>query len=519
VIKIEWGKIMTTITNETVAKTIEKFQKLDEKICDYTSILGLVNWDSRTGAPKKGKTLFAKSKGTLSTEVFNLSISKEMGEYLELLSKPEVYEGLDEVTKSCVRVRKQTYDKSKSIPSELYNEYVVAVSNSTDAWEEAREKDDFTLFQPHLEKMVAFKRKFIEYYGFKGDHPYNALLDDFEPGLTVEQLDPLFADLREKSILLLKRIQESPNQPRKDIFEKKYSIDEQKKFNRFILPQLGYDLDAGRLDETVHPFALGINTGDVRITTRYDEDNVRMAIFGTIHEVGHALYEQGVNPNYEGKVIRRGASYGIHESQSRFLENMVGRSKEFWSYFLNDFKTYFPEQLSELSLDEFYRAINFVEPSLIRVEADELTYNLHIMIRYEIEKGLIGGEIEVKDLPEIWNNKLQDYLGISAPNNKLGVLQDVHWSQGSFGYFPSYSLGNLYAAQILNTIKTEMPDFYDSIQAGDFMKIREWLRVNIHQYGKLYTPNELIQKVTGEELNAQYIVDYFEEKYGDIYGI
>jgi carboxypeptidase Taq len=506
------------VVDENIQTTIEQFKTLDEKISHYTNILGLLNWDARTGAPKKGKPIFAKAKGTLSTEMFKLSVSQEMGEYLEKLSKPLVNERLDDVTKACVRVRKAAYDKSKRIPPEEYTEYVVLMSNANDAWEEARANNDFSNFQPFLEKMVATKQKFAEYYGYEG-HPYNALLDDFEPGLTVEKLDPLFADLRKSSIDLLVRIQNAENQPRKDIFEQKYDIDQQKAFNLFILPKLGYDMEAGRLDETTHPFALGINTGDVRITTRYDEDNVRMAIFGTIHETGHGLYEQGVNPDFEGTVIRRGASFGIHESQSRFLENMVGRSEVFWSYFYEDFKSYFPDQLSNVPLDEFYRAINRVDPSFIRVEADELTYNLHIMIRYEIEKGLIGGDIEVQDLPQIWNEKMEEYLDITPPTDKLGVLQDVHWSQGGFGYFPSYSLGNLYAAQLLSTIKQEMPELYEDIKQGEFMKIREWLRENIHQYGKLYTPAQLIKKLTGEDLNAKYLVDYLEEKYSKVYTI
>jgi carboxypeptidase Taq len=510
------GRAMTLQSDTIVETTVERFKALDERICHYTNILGLLGWDARTKAPRKGRSLFAKAKGTLSTETFKLAVSSEMGELLAALSEPETNGKLDEVTRASVRVRKADYDKSKSIPPELFNEYVVLSSNSRDVWEEARTNNDFAHFAPYLEKMVAMQRRFAELYGYEG-HPYNALLDDYEPGFTVDKLDPLFADLRRKSVELLKRLQQAGDPPRKDIFEREYDVEKQKAFNLFIVPKLGYDMEAGRLDETVHPFALAINTGDVRITTRYDKDNVRTALFGTIHETGHALYEQGVNPEYEDTVIRRGASYGFHESQSRFLENVVGRSEPFWTYFYDDMRQYFPDQLNDVSLDDFYRAINRVEPSLIRVEADELTYNLHIMIRYEIEKGLIGGDIEVKDLPRIWNEKMEDYLGISPPTDKLGVLQDVHWSQGSFGYFPSYSLGNLYAAQILNALLKEMPDFYENVRNGEFSTIREWLRAKIHRYGKLYTPQELIVKVTGEELNAKYLVDYLESKFTKVY--
>jgi carboxypeptidase Taq len=333
----------------------------------------------------------------------------------------------------------------------------------------------------------------------------------------VEKLDPLFVQLRKSSTELLKRIQESEYQPAAEIFNQKYQIEKQKQFNRYILPLIGFDMEAGRLDETVHPFAQTVNPGDVRITTRYLEDNVRSAIFGTIHEAGHGIYEQNISPDYEGTVIQDGASFGIHESQSRFLENMVGRSKEFWTYFYPALQEHFPEQLNHIQLDDFYRAVNAVEPSFIRVEADELTYNLHIMVRYEIEKALIAGEIEVKDLPAIWNGKMQEYLGITPVNDSEGVLQDIHWSFGGFGYFPSYSLGNLYAAQILNKIQQDVPEFYESIEKGNFQVIQKWLKGNIHQYGSLYTPNELIVKATGEELNADYLVKYLEEKYSRVY--
>lgn len=509
---------MTTLQAADIQEITRKFKQLDEKITHYSSVLGLANWDQRTKAPKKGRPIFAKALGTLSTEAFKLTVSEEMGQYIEFLTQEEVYNKLDDVTKASLRERKGEYEKSKSIPSDFYNEYVVLMSTANNAWEDARANNDFSHYLPYLEKMVEMKRKFAEYYGYEG-HPYNALLDEYEPGLTVDKLDPLFAKLRESSIALLKRIQDSKDKPNGAIFEQDYDIEAQKKFNAFILPKLGYDLEAGRLDETTHPFALAINTGDVRITTRYMKDNVRSAIFGTIHETGHALYEQGVNPSYEGTVIRRGASFGIHESQSRFLENVVGRSREFWAHFYKDLQETFPAQLSDVSLDDFYRAVNIVEPSFIRVEADELTYNMHIMIRYELEKGLIGGEIEVKDLPKVWNEKMEEYLGVTPPTDTLGVLQDVHWSHGGFGYFPSYSLGNLYAAQILNTILKQNPNFFEEIEAGNFSSIREWLRENIHQYGKLYTPDELIQKVTGEALNADYLVSYLEEKYSNIYNI
>lgn len=504
------------VLEPALQNAMEQFSALDEKITHYSSILGLADWDQKVMAPKKGRQVFAKATGTLRTEVFKLSVSDEMGELLQVLSAPEHAALLDDVTKAKVREYSVFYQKSKSIPADLFKEYSVLTAQANDAWEEARENNDFAAFLPALEKIVEFKRKFAEIYGYE-DHPYDALLDEFEPGLTVKTLDPLFAKLRESSVNLLTRIKEHGKVTPSEIFQQAFDIEKQKQFNRYILPIIGFDMEAGRLDETVHPFAQTVNIGDVRLTTRYLENNVRSALFGTIHEAGHGIYEQHVNPQYEESVLQSGTSFGIHESQSRFLENMVGRSKEFWKFFYPKLQETFHNQLANVTLDEFYRAVNTVEPSFIRVEADELTYNLHIMVRYEIEKALIAGDIEAKELPAIWNQKMQDYLGVTPATDTEGVLQDVHWSFGGIGYFPSYSLGNLYAAQILRKIQRDLPDFYQHIEAGRFDIIQNWLKENIHQYGKLYTPNELIVKVTGEELNAQYLVEYLEKKYSEVY--
>jgi carboxypeptidase Taq len=510
-------KLPTSETSRTeVQQVLDQFKQLDQKICHYADILALLAWDLNTGAPRKGRPIFSKAKGTLSSDLFALTVSDEMGHCLEVLARDDVFEHLDEATKACIRIRKREYDRFKKIPADLYKEFVILTSDAHTVWEEARATNRFELYRPTLERLVEMTRQFVEYYGYEG-HPYNALLDDYEPGLTVETLDPLFADLRQNSIKLLQRIQASPHQPDSEMFAKTYDPSVQREFNLWLLPQLGYDMEAGRLDVSAHPFCQAINTGDVRITTRFIEDNLRSALFGTIHECGHALYEQGINPEFEGTVLRAGTSYGIHESQSRFLENIVGRSRAFWQHFYPELQRRFPTQLGEVPVEEFYRAINLVTPSYIRVEADELTYNLHIMIRYEIEKGLISGEYKVQDLPEIWNAKMKDYLGIEPPSDALGVLQDVHWSFGGFGYFPSYSLGNLYAAQILYTIKKQLPDFDTLIANGQFSTIREWLREHIHQYGKQYTPEELIQRVTGEPLNSKYLIQYLEEKYTDVY--
>jgi carboxypeptidase Taq len=502
----------------TTKSTVEQFKELDERIIHLSSVSALVGWDQKVMAPKKGRLLFAKASSALQTEIFKLTVSKELGEYLEELSQPDVFNSLDQVTAARVRERKLTFDRYKAIPTEMYQEYATLTAEANHYWEEARATNNFNHYLPHLEKIIAMKKKFSEIYGYE-NHPYDALLDEFEPGLTVEKLDVLFAELRNVSVELLKRIQNSGTKTPVEVFDQAFSVEKQKEFNKYILPIIGFDMEAGRLDETVHPFAQPMNTGDVRLTTRYLEHNVRSAIFGTIHEAGHGIYEQNINPDFEGTILRDGTSFGIHESQSRFLENMVGRSMEFWSYFYPKLQDYFPEQLKEMSLGDFYRAINTVQPSFIRVEADELTYNLHIMIRYEIEKGLISGNLQAKDLPTIWNAKMEEYLGIVPETDSEGVLQDVHWSFGGLGYFPSYTLGNLYAAQILYTIQKALPEFYQDIEAGKFDSIMKWLKDNIHQYGKMIPPNELIVKVTGEELNAKYLADYLNNKYSKIYNL
>lgn len=510
------GLKMSERKGASVERALQTFNELDRKIAHFSEILGVIHWDLQTKAPRKGKPLRSQAQGTLAKEVFQLSLSEDMGKCLNILSEPHVFAQLDEVTRAKVREHKRHYDKSKKIPPDEYQQFSILTAQAHDVWEEAKQKKDFSHFEPALRKIVDFQKRFIEYYGYEG-HPYDALLDDYEPGFTVEKLDGLFAELRLKTVDLLKRIQRAADQPRAHIFNHPFDVHKQKAFSLYVLRHLGFDLEAGRLDESAHPFATGLNTQDVRITTRYAQNDMRSAIFGTIHECGHALYEQGIHPDFEGTILREGASMGIHESQSRLMENMIGRSKAFWTFFYAELQRTFPEALGHVELDDFLRAVNAVEPSLIRVEADELTYHLHIIVRYEIEKALIGGDIDVSDLPHVWHDKMEKYLGVTPENDAVGVLQDVHWSLGSFGYFPSYALGNLYAAQFLHQIKKDIPDFYANIESGNFRPIREWLRNEIHQYGKLYSPAELIKKVTGEELNAAYLTDYLVDKFTEVY--
>jgi carboxypeptidase Taq len=494
------------------------FKRLVRKMKQYEEAVGLLYWDMRTGAPKKGLETRSEVVGELSTEIFRMAISEEMGSYLSVLTDPEHFGKLDATSSKMVKECKKDYDRSKKIPPDKYQAYVVLTSQSETIWEEAKNNNDFAMFQPYLEKIVATNNEFLELWGYEGDK-YNTLLDMYEPGMTVEKLDQVFGALREKVVPLLQAVQASPNHPQRSFLDQKFDKNKQKAFSELILRQMHYDFEAGRLDETVHPFATGLNPGDVRITTRYLPNDVTSALFGTIHEGGHALYEQNISADLIGTNLCAGTSMGIHESQSRFWENIIGRSRAFWDCYYEELQQTFAGQLDGIDVDTFYRAINHIQSTLIRIEADELTYNLHIMVRYEIEKGLINGTIAVADLPRVWNAKYQEYLGVVPASDSEGVLQDVHWSSGAFGYFPSYSLGNMYAAQITHTLKRQFPQFEEWIASGNLLPIKEWLAQQIYQYGKLLTPNEIITKVTGEELNPDYLVSYLENKYKAIYGI
>lgn len=504
--------------SEKIKQIEQEFTAYVQKMTAYNEALSLVYWDLRTGAPKKSVEQRSQVIGTLSSEVFKMSTSEEMAAYIANLTTEEAKEVISEITSKTAEHCKKEYDRNKKIPAEEYKEYVILQSKAESVWEEAKDGSDFELFKPYLEKLVETNKRFVTYWGYEGNK-YNTLLDMYEPGITVEILDNVFGELREKIIPLVKTISESANKPETSFLFEHFPKDKQRDFSLNILEQMGYDFQAGRLDETVHPFAIGLNPGDVRVTTKYDEKDYRVAVFGTIHEGGHALYEQNISKDLVGTPLCTGTSMGIHESQSLFYENFVGRNFSFWKKNYDLLKSYSNGQFEHVSIEDYYRAINESKPSLIRIEADELTYPLHIIIRYEIEKGLINDEIEVKDLPQIWNDKYEEYLGVRPDNDANGVLQDVHWSGGSFGYFPSYALGYMYAAQFKNAMLKDIPNYDHLLAEGNLQPIREWLTQNIHQYGSLKKPLEILTDVTGEGLNAQFLVDYLYEKYGQVYNL
>ncbi len=499
-----------------IKQTEQEFLNYVKKMTSFNEAIGVMYWDLRTGAPKKGAEQRSEVIGMMSSEVFEMSVSPEMKGYLDELTKEDQQTELSEITRKTVEECRKDYDRNIKIPAEEYSEYVILSSKAETIWEEAKEKADFELFRPYLEKLVAFNQKFVEYWGYD-ENKYDTLLDLFEPGVTVKMIDRVFNQLREHIVPLVKQVVNASDQPKTDFLFEHFPQDKQQAFSMEVLRKMGYDFDAGRLDTTVHPFATGLNPGDVRVTTKYDEGDFRTAVFGTIHEGGHALYEQNLSPKLIGTPLCTGTSMGIHESQSLFWENFVGRHQSFWKNNYDKLKSYSTGQFDDVSLEDYYRAINVAGPSLIRIEADEMTYALHIMVRYEIEKGLINGEIEVKDLPTIWNEKMEEYLGITPDNDAVGVLQDVHWSGGSFGYFPSYALGYIYAAQIKNAMLKDIPQFDELLEQGDLMPIKEWLTENIHQYGKLKQPIDIIKDITGEGLNAEYLIQYLEEKYSQVY--
>jgi carboxypeptidase Taq len=490
----------------------KEFLDYVKKMTAYNEALGLIFWDLRTGAPKKGIDQRSEVIGMLSSEVFKMSTSEDMAAYIAKLSKAEMSVTAKKVLEEC----KREYERNKKIPAEEYKEYVILQSKAESVWEEAKEKSDFEMFRPYLEKLVETTKRFVNYWGYEGNM-YDVLLDLYEPGMTVKILDQVFGELRAKIVPLVKQISESNNQPKTDFLFETFKKDAQRAFSLEILDKMGYDFTAGRLDETVHPFAIGLNPGDVRVTTKYDENDFRTAVFGTIHEGGHALYEQNVSTDLIGTPLCSGTSTGIHESQSLFYENIVGRSLSFWKNNYDLLKKYASGQFDQVDIDDFYRAINESKSSLIRIEADELTYPLHVIIRYEIEKGLFNGEIEVKDLPKIWNDLYEEYLGIRPDNDAKGVLQDVHWAGGSFGYFPSYALGYMYAAQFYNKMLEDLPNFEQLLEEGNLLPIKAWLNEKVHQHGKLKKPLEILNDVTGEGLNAKYLVDYLYEKYRKVY--
>ncbi|WP_431799169.1 carboxypeptidase M32 [Halobacillus andaensis] len=491
--------------------TEQKFWALLKQQSAYEEAIGLMARDMRTKAPKKGIDNRSEVIGILAEKVHHIQTSEEISKYIEEL-KPKAD---DSKLRSALEDAEETFNRTNKIPAQLYKEFVTLQSSSESKWAEAKENGNFKKFQPYLEELVRYNQRFAELWGYK-NHIYDALLHNYEPGVTVKQLDQVFPKVRDALTKLLNNVQLADAAPDPSLLQGHFPKQRQEQFSKEILKKMCYDFDAGRLDETIHPFAIGLNRNDVRVTTKYDEKDFRTAVFGTIHEGGHALYEQNIDPELSFTPLATGTSMGIHESQSLFWENFIARSREFWANHYPLFQSFAPERFKQIALDDFFFAVNEVKPSLIRIEADELTYCLHIMVRYELEKALISGEIKVKHLPELWNEKMKAYLGIVPDNDSVGVLQDIHWAGGDFGYFPSYALGYMYAAQFDAAMRKDI-DVAGAVRSGDFQLIKEWLTKHIHQFGKTKKPLMIVKDVTGDGLNPDYLISYLTNKYKGIY--
>ena len=499
---------------ENISELREKLQELYH----IGSAIAVLHWDMEVFMPPKGAESRAKTISNLSGILHEKFISKEFAALLKK-GKAKLDAGkLDDEESAIVRELWREYERQKKMPLAFVKEMSQVCSEGHNIWIKAREKSDFKIFLPVLKKIVALKRKEAALVGYKKS-PYDALLDTYEPYATSEEISMIFEELKNFLVPFLKKIEKAKGKVDPNILKGNFPVDQQKQFDEEVAKKIGFDFEAGRLDTSVHPFSTGFHPNDVRITTRFREYDLLDSFYGVIHEAGHGLYEQGLNVDHFGTPLGEAISHGIHESQSRMWENNVARSKNFWKYFFPKLQKQFPKPFAKTKFDDFYRAINFVEPSLIRVEADEVTYSLHIILRFEIEKELIEGSIEVEDLPKIWNAKMNEYLGVKVPNDANGVLQDVHWSGGGVGYFPSYALGNLYAAQFFQAAKKDLIDLEKEIAAGEFGHLREWLRQKIHIHGKMFSADGLVREVTGEPLTSQYFIDYLKKKYGEIYDL
>lgn len=499
---------------ESVQQALEALSRHQQTMAAYNHALGVLYHDGSTVAPKDSWAGRSQTMGIMSQIVYDLETKPENGEMIAYLEAHA--EELTAQQRREVEVMRKSYDQMHKIPAEEYVAYSVLVNDAENIWEQAKNDNDFDVFAPYLEKIVDYNRKFAGYY-HPEMQPYDALLDQYEAGLTTETLDAFFAQLRETIVPLIGKVQKA--QPIDDAFLfRHYPVEVQRKFSDYLMEVLGIDRRHCGIGETEHPYTTNFNNKDVRITTHYYEDNLVSSMFSVIHEGGHALYELGADDCYNYTVLSGGVSMGIHESQSRFYENIIGRSEAFVHGVFPKIKEFFPEQLADVDETMFYRAINKAEPSLIRTEADELTYALHIMVRYEIEKQLIAGTLAVKDVPAEWNRLYKEYLGVDVPDNASGCLQDTHWAGGMIGYFPSYALGSAYGPQMLHVMETEIGDVYADIANGDLSKVTGWLKEKIHRHASFIKPTELFESVCGK-FDAKYFTDYLTEKYTALYDL
>ncbi|MDQ9127695.1 carboxypeptidase M32 [Serratia fonticola] len=491
------------------------------RLSDLLNVINLLNWDASTGMPNGASIRRGQQIATLSSLAQNMILSDELA---SALKQEKQAADLTLHQQRSHQALEQAIAHYKKVPASLVIEQAQLVAVAEVAWREAREQNKFQLFQPHLEKIVDLKRRFADVVGYE-NHPYEALTHEYEPGLTVPALKGLFAQLQERLLPLVKQVH-AVAKPDNTFLHRHFPVEQQRTLSTQLAAMIGYDFQRGRLDTTTHPFEISITREDVRITTRFNPQFLNAGLFGTLHEAGHAIYEQNVSPALSGTALTMdlfglyavaGASYGVHESQSRLWENRVGRSLSFWKNHYATLQSTFPGVLDDISLEQFHRAINRSEPSLIRVEADELTYDFHVMLRVEIEMGLIDGSLKVSDLPGFWAEKIQAYLGVKPTTDTQGVLQDIHWSKGMIGSFPTYTLGNVMGSQFMAAALQQQPSLASELAQGNYLQLRDWLTENILQHGRTYLPHELLQRATGKGLDATPYLDYLERKFTALY--
>lgn len=503
-------------------KTLATLEPLTTRLLEIRRIqsaAAVLSWDQETYMPAGGGAARAEQIATLEGLAHQRLVSAELETLLTEWIDPatgQAADSWDEPSRSLLRETWRDFSRAKKLPSDFVIRLSRECSLAQQAWVTAREESRFSKFLPSLKIILGLKRDEARYLGYRNS-PYDALLDTYEPGATIAQLAPLFTQLRERLVPLLRRVQASHVTIDDRCLHQSFDQSKQVEFGRLVLTAMGYDFERGRLDLSAHPFTTSFHPTDVRVTTRVFEKDLPSCLFSCIHEGGHGLYDQGLDPRYYGSPLGESVSLGFHESQSRLWENCVGRSRAFWHCFYPMLQHTFPQQLADVPLDRFYAAINRANPSLIRVEADELTYNLHIMLRVEIEQALIEGRAEPDELPGLWNEKMQSYLGIVPERDAEGVLQDVHWSMGAFGYFPTYTLGNLYSVQFFEQATLELPQLEEEMRAGHLLPLRRWLEQKIHRWGRMFTPDHLARRVTGSGVNPEPFLRYLETKYAELY--
>lgn len=495
------------------------------EVNDLMNSISILNWDARTQMPAGGTLTRGQQLATLSAIAQERLASDHLQKLLEAAEAEVAQQPTDGLERRGVEAVRQAADLFRRIPAALTRELAQLRTTAQQSWAEARSQQNFSLFAADLERMFALNRELAAIMGYQ-EHPYDAMVDLYEPGMTASKLRQLFAGLRQTLVPLVRSIANSPA-PRTDFLHRSFPVELQREFALRVAHAFGLDPQRSRLDASLHPFEVSFTRQDVRITTRYRENFLNPALFGVFHETGHALYEQNVDPALTRTALTSdlrnlyavgGTSFGAHESQARLWENLIGRSRSFWNHWFGQLQQTFPQSLSDVDVEAFFRGVNAVQPSLIRVEADEVTYNLHIMLRVEVEMGLMDGSIAVRDLPEVWNQKINDYLGVTPPNDAVGVLQDIHWSHGNIGSFPAYTIGNLMGAQLMETAHQQVAGLQDSLDQGNYQPLLHWLTEAVYRHGRRYTVDELLAQTTGQPLQSQAFERYITQKFSALYG-